>query len=190
MFVGGGNVAYCSPTGTCHTATSKDRMKFPNGLARGIDGLIYVPSSADGTVKVFSLQQDNTLKIEDTIRTGIPLNNISPDARGKLYVAAFPAALKTFKSLASPYGDTASPATILRISTSTVTMFDDEIIHYVVDKIIEDKEGKIISGATTVRHDAATGRLFIGGEYSSPSGKTLANGNSGCSSVFGGLRPD
>jgi hypothetical protein len=143
-------------------------MKFPNGLSKGNDGLIYVPSSADGTVKVFSLQHDNTLKLEHTIRTGIPLDNISPDANGDLYVAGFPLALKTFKGLANPYGETPSPATVLRIRKTATNEFDDDEARYVVEKVIEDREGKVINGATTVRHDVKTGRLFIGGECSLP----------------------
>jgi hypothetical protein len=163
MITGGGSVAYCSPTGACHTASSNNRLKYPNGLSKGTDGLIYVPSSADGTVKVFSLQHDKTLKLEHNIRTGIPLDNISPDANGDLYAAAFPIAMKTLKGMADPYGKT-TPSTVIRISKAVENEFDDAQARYVVEKVIEDKEGEIISGATTVRHDVKTGRLFIGGE--------------------------
>jgi hypothetical protein len=188
MITGGGSVAYCSPTGTCHTASSNNRLKYPNGLSKGTDGLIYVPSTADGTVKVFSLQHDNTLKLQHNIRTGIPLDNISPDANGDLYAAAFPIALKTLKGMADPYGET-SPSTVIRIRKTVASEFDGEA-RYVVEKVIEDKEGEIISGATTVRHDVKTGRLFIGGGYPLPCQKMSANVHSGGTSVFGGLRSE
>jgi hypothetical protein len=188
MITGGGSVAYCSPTGTCHTASSNNRLKYPNGLSKGTDGLVYVPSSADGTVKVFSLQHDNTLKLEHNIRTGIPLDNISPDANGDIYAAAFPIMMKTFKGLADPYGET-SPSTVIRIRKTVANELDGEA-RYVVEKIIEDREGEIISGATTVRHDVKTGRLFIGGKYPSCCQRTSANVHSGGFSVFGGLRSE
>ncbi|KAJ4307399.1 hypothetical protein N0V94_009736, partial [Neodidymelliopsis sp. IMI 364377] len=79
--IGGGTIAYCSASGTCHSATAapswdiRKNLKFPNGLTRGDDGLIYVPSSADGSVRVFSLQPNQTLQLLHTIRVGMPLDN-------------------------------------------------------------------------------------------------------------------
>jgi hypothetical protein len=153
MFIGGGNVAYCSPKGDCHAA-STTTFKFPNGLTKGKDGLIYVPSSVDGTVKVFELQSDKMLKPIDVIKTMMPLDNISPDANGDLWVAAFPSFAKAMAAVADPWSHT-SPVTILRIRKTNTG--------YQTDKIIEDAETKVLSFATTVRHDAKTGRLFIGG---------------------------
>tara|TARA_R110002003_G_scaffold296_2_gene18592 strand:+ start:1147 stop:2304 length:1158 start_codon:yes stop_codon:yes gene_type:complete len=189
-FIGGGDVAYCSPSGACHTAVTgsepveqlpkdlrpaqplykeylstllshlpKPGLKFPNGLTRGFDGLIYVPSSVDGRIRVYTLTNANTLKLIDEIHTGMPLDNISPDANGDLYVAGFPNFLKVTKALADPLNLDA-PATVLRIR-KTVDV-ERRKVDYRVEKVLEDGEGKVLSGSTTVRHDVKTGRLWIG----------------------------
>ncbi|KAF2623259.1 serum paraoxonase/arylesteras-like protein [Macroventuria anomochaeta] len=164
--IGGGTVAYCSYTGKCHSATLppgidiRKNLKFPNGLAKGKDGLIYVPSSADGTVKVFTLQPNQTLTQLHTIRVGMPLDNVSPDARGDLWVSGFPDVRQTMKAMADPYQHV-SPATVFRIRKVKGGR-EDSKLEYEVKKMIEDKEGAIISGATTVVHDVKSGRLFLG----------------------------
>jgi hypothetical protein len=145
----------------------KMKLKLPNGLTRGFDGLYYVPSSMDGQIRVYALDTDDMLRFVDTIHTGMPLDNISPDANGDLYVMGFPDLLQGLKAIDDPLNLDA-PATVLRIR-KTIDAGPDGVrsVDYRVEKIVEDKEGKVISGATTVRHDAKTGRLFIGGEYSS-----------------------
>lgn len=164
--IGGGTVAFCSSSGECHGATSppgvdiRKNLKFPNGLAKGHDGLIYVPSSADGTVKVFALQPDQTLIQLHTIRLGMPLDNITPDKRGDLWVPGFPDTRQTFKGMANPYEEI-SPATVFRIRK--VDRQGDGKLEYEVTKVIEDKEAKVIDGATTVVHDVKSKRLFMGG---------------------------
>ena len=165
--IGGGNIAFCPAEGEgeCRAAVPapgwdvRKNLKFPNGLARGTDGLIYVPSSADGTVTVFALQPNNTLIRVHTIPVGMPLDNISPDAKGDLWVPGFPNALQTFKGLANPYEEI-SPASVFRIRKETGV---DGELKYEVKKMIEDKEGTVIDGATTVVHDVKSGKLWIGG---------------------------
>ncbi|KAF9693356.1 hypothetical protein EKO04_008576 [Ascochyta lentis] len=173
--IGGGTVAYCPASGDCHPATPPaglniaKNLKFPNGLARGSDGLIYIPSSADGTIKVFTLQPNRTLTQLHTIRVGMPLDNISPDARGDLWVPGFPDTRQTFRAMADPYVHV-SPATIFRVRRvddgGAVGSGGGGKLEYAVQKVIEDKEGEVISGATTVVHDIKTGRLFIGAAVS------------------------
>jgi hypothetical protein len=153
--IGGGNVAYCSGTGECHAATM-DNLKFPNGLSRGKDGLIYVPSSIDGKIHVFALQPDNMLRKLDFIPLGMPLDNVSPDADGDLWVPGFPSMMKMMRAFEHPFEHNA-PSTIFRIKKNDAG--------YVSEKVLEDDEGKIVSGVTTVRHDARTKKLFMGCEY-------------------------
>ncbi|KAF1354291.1 calcium-dependent phosphotriesterase [Lizonia empirigonia] len=168
--IGGGTVAYCDYQGDCHSATLppgldiRKNLRFPNGLAKGEDGLIYVPSSADGTIKVFTLQPNQTLTPLHTIRVGMPLDNVSPDARGDLWVPGFPDTRQKFKGMADPYLHH-SPATVFRVRKVKNAGADGKL-EYEVEKMIEDKEGKVISGATTVVHDVKTGRLFIGAAVS------------------------
>jgi hypothetical protein len=140
----------------------KTKLKIPNGLTRGFDNLIYVPSTIDGIIRAYALTQDNLLQLIDTIHTGMPLDNISPDARGDLYVAGFPDFRQLMKGLADPL-NVEVPASILRIR-KTVDADDTGVrsVDYRVEKVVEDRVGKIISGAATVRHDVKTGRLWIG----------------------------
>jgi hypothetical protein len=105
------------------------------------------------------LTNADTLKLVDEIRTGMPLDNISPDANGDLYVAGFPNFFKVTKALADPLNLDA-PATVLRIR-KTVDV-ERRKVDYRVEKVLEDGEGKVLSGSTTVRHDVKTGRLWIG----------------------------
>lgn len=193
--IGGGNVAYCNGNGDCHSAFEGDevdeqlplppsnqplyrtlvdkalklipktKLKFPNGLARGFDGLIYLPSTIDGQVRVLAINEDKTLKLIDTIRVGMPLDNISPDAKGDLYVPGFPKLLQATEGMGDPHGSIA-PVTIWRIR-KTVDAGPDGVrsIDYRVEKVIEDRDSKVLAGSTTVRHDAKTGRLFIGGKF-------------------------
>jgi hypothetical protein len=102
------------------------------------------------------------LHLVDTIRTGMPLDNISPDARGDLYVAGFPDLRKTMASMKDPR-NVDSPSTLLRIR-KTVDV-EKRKVDYRVEKVLEDREGRVVSGATTVRHDVKTGRLWIGGKF-------------------------
>ncbi|KAF1913087.1 hypothetical protein BDU57DRAFT_589827 [Ampelomyces quisqualis] len=187
--IGGGSVAFCNVNGDCHTAVSGDepdeilsanidpqplykeylnkalsvlpktKLKLPNGLTRGFDNLIYVPSSVDGQIRVYAINSHSLLQQIDTVYTGMPLDNISPDARGDLYVAGFPDIRATVKGMADPT-NLDVPSTILRIR-KTVDL-ERKKVDYRVEKVLEDREGKIVSGATTVRHDVRTGRLWMG----------------------------
>jgi len=191
FFIGGGNVAYCDGAGKCHAAYDgseerqftrsdapsepkyntylnkalsylpKTKLKFPNGLALGRDGLFYIPSTIDGQIRVLALQPDKTLSLVDTIHVGMPLDNISPDANGDMYVAGFPNLYQSMKGFDDPYNGI-SPVTIWRIrKTVDVGTTGVRSVDYRVEKVIEDKDAKVLSGSTTVRHDVKTGRLFI-----------------------------
>ncbi|KAJ8112275.1 hypothetical protein OPT61_g5320 [Boeremia exigua] len=88
----------------------------------------------------------------------MPLDNISPDARGDLWVPGFPSTMKTLKAMQNPY-EQSSPATVFRIKKVEV----DGKLDYEVQKVIEDGEARVIDGATTVVHDVKSGKLFLGG---------------------------
>jgi len=165
--LGGGYVAYCSPTGTCHRASSVS-IKVPNGLVYGVDRLIYVPSSIDGKVRVFSLSAaTKMLELVNTIELGMPLDNLAVDANGDMWVPGFPDAWSFMRWLANPLEEAAA-STLMRVSEIRDWNRDEvrttEYIKakYKVDKMLEDREMKVVSGITTVRHDVKTGRLFMG----------------------------
>ena len=103
------------------------------------------------------LGPDLSLREVHAIHLGMPVDNLSVDQTGDIYAAAFPKILEVVKAFKNPYGK-GFPSTIWRIRRVSPGL------KYEVKKILEDGEAKIIEGATVVRHDTKTGRLFIGGE--------------------------
>ncbi|KAE8845779.1 hypothetical protein HRS9139_00346 [Pyrenophora teres f. teres] len=132
-------------------------LKFPNGLSRNpTTNLYHVPSAIDGTLRIFSLDPSTQkLTLVDTVNVDMPLDNISPDAKGDMYAAGFPDLIQSGKGFDDPYNET-SPVTIWRIRKG-----GEGQVGYSVEKVIEDAEGRVLSGSTTVRHDVKTGRLFV-----------------------------
>lgn len=108
-----------------------------------------------GTIGVFEPLPDKTLRMVDEIKTGYSLDNISVDRDGDLFVALYPIGVEIFNAYKNPWG-TRAPAAAMRISKTEKG--------YVMKKIIEDGPGEVLPAATTVVHDAATGRLFFSSE--------------------------
>lgn len=145
---------------------------IPNGLVRGSDGLIYVPNTFTGEIRIFSLNEHHALDQIDSIRNPLPVDNLSFDNHGDLYAASFPHLYKWGKSSYKPF-DVKVPSTVFRIRKAggskggnakrgKVYKHDEG---YVISKILED-DGTTISGATIAVHDAETGRIFLGGAMS------------------------
>ena len=153
LYIGGGSVAYCPPKGVCHIAASSG-FTFPNGLIRGKDGLFYIPSGFIDSIRVMALGPNNLLREVDVINLGMPVDNLSVDKSGDIWAAAFPKVLKLLESFGDPYNIN-SPTTVWRIRKTTDG--------YTTQKILEDAEAAIVGGATVVRHDVKTGKLFISG---------------------------
>ena len=105
------------------------------------------------------LGPDLLLREVHAIHVGMPVDNLSVDQAGDIYAAAFPKILEVVKAFQNPYGR-GFPSTIWRIRRVSPGL------DYEVKKILEDGEAKIIQGATVVRHDRKTGRLFMGGKES------------------------
>lgn len=105
------------------------------------------------------LREDLMLEDVDMIHLGMPLDNLSVDRTGDIYAAGIPKVFQALKSFNKPY-EIGSPSTVFRIHKSGSS--------YHVQKVLEDKEAKFISGATVACHDAKTGRFFIGGNIPRP----------------------
>ncbi|KAF7877156.1 hypothetical protein EAF04_000841 [Stromatinia cepivora] len=154
MIVGGGNIAMCGSDNQCHSGPSN---RFPNGVVQGQDGLYYVASTIKGKISVYSLETNHTFTHIDEIDLHMPLDNLSVDANGDIVAVGFPDVLKLFKSVDDP--TVGAPATAFRISKFET---EDGGRKYVVTKILEDIDAKVLSAATSVVHDPKTGRLFFG----------------------------
>lgn len=155
---GTGNVVSCGiETGECHIAASRG-FSFPNGVVQGHDGLLYVSHFITGKITVHELRSNDSLIQVDEIKLGMPLDNLSIDEQGTIFVPGFPDISAVFKSLAHP-GTRGIPSTIFTITKDTPCNKPK----YQVNKILEDREGRILPSTTTVIHDIYTGRLFLSG---------------------------
>lgn len=158
--MGDGDVSFCSASTGCKRVSERHRM--PNGLVRGLDGLIYVPSSMAGGVQVFEVlsgNDDNGLKKVADIPVPYAIDNLSVDGKGDIYAAIFPRGIEILQAAKDPLN--------ARPKSAAVRIRREEDGVYVWEKIIEDGLGEVLPGTTTVVHDAKTGRLFFGGEYCS-----------------------
>ncbi|CAI4219560.1 unnamed protein product [Parascedosporium putredinis] len=86
-FLNVGNVVLCTVGQGCRVVS--EGHKFPNGLAQH-GGFVYVPSSMTGVIQVYRIKEDDELEKVEDIVIDYSLDNLSVDANGDIYVAAFP----------------------------------------------------------------------------------------------------
>ena len=154
--IGDGTVSYCSKEGKCKRVDIGYR--FPNGLALGKDGLLYVPSTVSGNLQVYSVEPNNDIKKIHTVKVPYALDNVSPDANGDLWIAGIPDLDASLPGFDDPLNARA-PATVIKVHKKGEG-------DYEVEKVLEDGQGEVLPMTTVVAHDAKTGRLFLGGVIS------------------------
>ncbi|KAI9034805.1 calcium-dependent phosphotriesterase [Aspergillus affinis] len=158
ILVGGGNVARCcTGSGDCQIV-AKQGFHGPNGITRGQDGLFYVVQSFAGKVSIHELV-DGQFNWIDEVDTGFLMDNLSVDSEGNIFVAAFPEMMGVMRSFNHP-GILNVAATVLQIKRTGEVGGKAQ---YEVEKMLEDKDGKMLSTSTTAAYDVQTKRLFIGG---------------------------
>jgi hypothetical protein len=166
--IGGGSLTHCGPS-LCHQITPNNLIQ-PNGLTRGHDGLIYVPSSATGIISVFSFKPFSgapgsspsmATHVAD-IKVGMPMDNLSVDRNGDIWAASFPKVAAVLAGFDDPL-NTPVPSAVYRIRKVVEEGKEGPEGAYVVEKMLEDRDAEKLPGTTTVIHDAETGRLFLGG---------------------------
>ena len=148
-------MGYCDPEG-CRLLAAVPQA-YSNGIIKGSDGFIYVANSVTGHVHVHELQPGSSaLKLLDTVKIPYPIDNLSEDSNGDIFVASFPQLYKFLKSTDSPF-DILPPTTAWRIRLDKSGTFQFE-------KVLED-DGTTLPSATVVVHDPQTGRMFLGGKF-------------------------
>lgn len=157
-FMGNGDVTYCSSSPTsCRTVVGG--LKFPNGLLLDSEEeRIYVPSAWIGNIKVYSYSIDRRLTLVSEVEIDMPIDNLSQDSLGEIWVAGMPQARETLRAFENPLGVVAS-STIFRVKSG--------LEGWVVEKVLEDREGEVLPGTTTVVRDVEGKRLFLSG-FTSP----------------------
>lgn len=150
---------------SCHEVATGYR--FPNGLHRARDGLLYVPSSGDMDITAYreviapGEAATRTLeKVGHLDMDGYSVDNLAEDANGDLWLATFPKPLDAMAIASDPFNFWPR-STVFRIRKSIV----GGKVTMTADKIIEDRDKVVLPGTTTVVHDAKTGRLFLSGMY-------------------------
>ncbi|KAK6213937.1 hypothetical protein QIS74_09939 [Colletotrichum tabaci] len=152
--LGQGDVSFCSVSKGCKRVS--ERHRFPNGLVRGLDGLIYVPSALEGGVQVYKVvSEDGGLQKVAHIPVPYSIDNLSVDDKGDIYAAVFPRGIEILQASNDPLN--------ARPKSAAVRIHKDGEGVYVWEKVIEDGAGEVLPGSTVVVHDAKTGRLFFGG---------------------------
>ncbi|KAM0714826.1 hypothetical protein Q7P37_009290 [Cladosporium fusiforme] len=155
-FLGYGDVTHCQYTSTenltCKTAAPN--LRFPNGLIKARDNLVYVPSSASGDIKVFEIQADRSLRKVADIDIGYGLDNLSQDADGNIFVPGFPKAIPSLKAFDDPM-NVFPPSTILKV-------WKTEEGGFAWTKELEDDKGEALGMSTVAVRDGKSGSLFVG----------------------------
>lgn len=133
-----------------------------------------MPESAQGGITVLRPGPDNSLEVIDKIHLPYTIDNLSEDQDGNLWAAIIPRGIEIMKQPNDPHH--------YFPSSSVFKLSRDKGGKFITDKILEDSEGSVMPGTTTVVHDARTGRLFLGGTYTHNTKPECANMNKQVSS--------
>ena len=134
-----------------------------NGLVSGPGNLVYVPDTIAGTVSVYSINRPSDLPVNftliETISFGMPLDNIATDLDGDMWVPGFPDGVQLLEWIKDPVN--------ARLAATVWKFKRTEGGGWELKKMVEDAEARVLNAITAVRHDVASGRLFMGGELGS-----------------------
>ena len=161
-YYGGGDVSYCSGEleEGCRMV-SYGGYRFPNGLMRGSDGLVYVPSAISGGVRVLEPQSDGSLKKVGEAKMDYPIDNLSEDGNGDIFAAVFPQ-MTDLQGLFERPMEKRTPSAVWRIR-KVGGGGGKENLRFETERILEDRDSEALSFSTTVEHDSQTGMIFAVG---------------------------
>jgi hypothetical protein len=153
-----GDVTFCPDDSSSPCRIVSKGYGYPNGLMRSrVDGLLYVPEAAQGGITVLRPTANNSLETIDEIDLPYAIDNLSEDQDGTIWAAIIPRGIEILKQSKDPHR--------YFPSSSVFKLSRDAGGKFVWEKALEDKDGGVLPGTTTVVHDTKTGRLFLGGMY-------------------------
>lgn len=161
LLVGGGSVSYCnSDSGQCQIVT-RENCNMANGIVNIGNGHFLVSQSGTGVVVAYQLQGEKMIQA-GVLDLEVPLDNLSLDPEGNIFVAAFPNVRYLWEAMRNPY-TFSSPAAAFKISPQALRAERQGDNEFPVLKLVEDRDGKKLPTTTVVVHDAKTNRLFLAG---------------------------
>jgi hypothetical protein len=181
-----GTLAHCYLNGSCFTSLDSE-LKYPNGIVKPAGNQLFIANSAKGFVSSHVMAPFRSLFLNHSInapriitpdhhpiKIGMPIDNLSADSKGHIFVAGFPDMLGVLKAMRNADKETNVASTVFRIRRILVR--DEKIekefglepgrgnrVENIVEKVIEDREGKVLPAASTAVHDVKTGNLWLSG---------------------------
>ena len=126
-----------------------------------------MPQSAQGGITVLRPRSDNSLEVIDEIHLPYAIDNLSEDKDGTLWAAVLPKGIEIMKQANDPHH--------YFPSSSAFKLSRGKNGKFITEKVLEDSDGSVLPGTTTVVHDARTGRLFLSGVYTYETASECAN---------------
>ncbi|KAG7098599.1 hypothetical protein E1B28_000524 [Marasmius oreades] len=151
------SVGYCHIGNGCKLVARK--MTGNNGIVKAPNGTIFVAGSLAKAVHVFDRQEDNSIVLADVIPCETPLDNLSIDVDGVVWGAGFPSVLSTARHIQRPTTPAPSVAWKFGINAGPNSFYGEK---FKVERAFEDN-GTLVSGATSVVHDAERQLVFFHG---------------------------
>jgi len=152
------SVGYCHVEHGCKYAVKN--VVSVNGIVRRGENDIFVVSCAKGSVNRYVTRADGTLAFRERIYVGRCIDNLTVDAEGSIYAAAFPDAHKIFERVLKNT-PIEVPAAVYKISSPGIESATESASR--VERIFED-DGRIAEGGiTTSAYDNRLKRLYLTG---------------------------
>jgi len=155
------SVGYCHVDKGCKLATTGVRK--PNGIVRVNDETYWVAESGQGKINVFTREADNSLIQVDQINIGKPIDNLTLDENGNVWVSVFAKPFDTIKGLKMPGSGVLSPSAAYKVSLNQGhdAYFGKK---YLVEKVFED-DGTLAHWVTTAAADSRRRQLYMHGMF-------------------------
>ncbi|GJJ06417.1 hypothetical protein Clacol_000608 [Clathrus columnatus] len=154
------SIGYCPYDDQNQCKIVASGLSGASGIIRGPDDIFYVTNNEFGEILLLEQFDDNSLGLIDVIPTEMPMDKLSVDEKGHIYIAAFPKRIQAIReTLNNPSIPSASAVFRLTKNTGHDQFYGKK---YNIDKVFQD-DGKISSLTTTAVYDQKHGVLYMSG---------------------------